>query len=440
VKRAIGRYSRDFVAMAILAVIGVITTLIILRGQGAPFPAWIPVLGEERFTLSAEFSSAQAVTPGQGQTVNLSGVKVGDISTVELDGGTARVTMDIEPEYAELIHPDASMLMRPRTGLQDMTVQLDPGTGSEPIEDGATVPLANTRPNVNVDQILESLDGDTRSYLRLLLSGGAEGLEGNSRELSATLKRLEPTARDLARINGQLAKRRQNLARVIHNFGVLAEEVGEGDRELAEFVSASNAAIGGFADQEAALRETLREAPDALRRTRAALDASDRLSTELAPALRELIPTARALGPALRETRSFFERTYEPVREQIRPFTREVRAPVEHLGAAAKPLEETSRGLRSSFSNLNYLFDTLAYNPPGSADEGYLFWASWLNHNLNGLFTIEDAHGPMRRAMVLMSCATSGFAEGVTRDRPLLLTIQQLTRIPSFEQTCGEAP
>jgi phospholipid/cholesterol/gamma-HCH transport system substrate-binding protein len=437
VKLAIRRHSRDFIAGAVLAVLGVLTLLVILGEQDAPFPSWVPVLGQDRFELKAELSSAQAVTPGQGQSVNVAGIKVGDISDVAFADGRAELTMTIERDHRSLIHPDASLVLRPRTGLQDMTVQLDPGSGSEPVEEGATIPLANTKPNVNVDQILAALDGDTRAYLKLLLSGGAEGLDGRSRDLAAGLKRFEPTARDLAKINGQLAKRRQNLSRVIHNFSLLAEELGEGDRELAEFVGSSNEVMSAFAQQEGALRETLQEAPAALRETQRALRATDRLSSELTPTLRELVPAAEALTPALQETQAFFGDTVAPVRNQIRPFTRQVRAPVEHLSSAAKPLAETVEGLSGGFSNLNLLLNTLAYNPPGGT-EGYLFYMTWLNHNINSMFTIEDAHGPIRRAMAMLSCNTAGLAEGVTRERPVLKTIQQITRIPESDEICED--
>ena len=82
--------------------------------------------------------------------------------------------MQVDPEFAQLIHPDASALLRPRTGLQDMTIELDAGTEPGEIPEGFTIPLANSAPNINPDQILASLDGDTRAYLRLLLAGGAE--------------------------------------------------------------------------------------------------------------------------------------------------------------------------------------------------------------------------------------------------------------------------
>ena len=58
----------------------------ILSQQSTALPSWFPVLGEDRFELKAEFQTAQAVTPGQGQTVNISGVKIGDVTKVELSG------------------------------------------------------------------------------------------------------------------------------------------------------------------------------------------------------------------------------------------------------------------------------------------------------------------------------------------------------------------
>lgn len=441
-KQAIGRYTRDFVAIAVLAVVGLVTATVILTNQGAPFPSWLPGIGKDTFELEAEFSSAQAVTPGQGQTVNLAGVNVGSVSGVELEDGVAVVTMEIEREYMELIHPDASMLLRPRTGLQDMTIQLDAGTGEESVEEGARIPLANTKPPVNVDQILASLDSDTRDYLKLLLSGGATAFqdEASSRNLSAALRRFEPTARDLARLNGALAKRRRNIARVVHNFGMLLEEVGKGDEQLITFVDSSNAVMAEFADEEASLRAALAAAPGALSETRNALAASNRLSAELAPALDELTPWAAELEPALRTTRSLFETTTGPIRDQIRPFTRQVRRPVTTLGGLAAPLADSTRSLDAGLGNLNLLFNQLAYNPPGSADEGYLFWASWLNHNTNGLFSIQDAHGPTRRAVALLSCATAGFAEGVTASRPLLETLRQATRVPDSTEICPLDP
>jgi phospholipid/cholesterol/gamma-HCH transport system substrate-binding protein len=439
VTRAIREHLRDFIAVALLFVFGLAVTGVILSQQQAPYPEWIPFLGDERFELKAEFEPAQAVTPGQGQTVNIAGVEVGDVTDVELEGPNAVVTMAVQEEYAPLIRSDSTMLLRPRTGLQDMTVEIDTGTSGEPVEEGTTIPLSQTEPNVQVDQILASLDGDTRTYLQLLISGAAEGLGGRGKQLSAGLRRFEPLARDLARLNGELAKRRANIAGAITSFRSLADALARDDTRLAEFVTSQSEVLGAFAEQEASLRETLQELPGALRATRSALESSDRLALELGPASRALIPAAQAFAPGQRELQPFLRDTVAPIRDQIRPFTREVRQPVKHLKGASGPLGDTTNATQRSVTDLNRLFNAWAYNPRGG-EEGFLFWTAWLNHNTNNIGFFQDAHGPLLRGLVLQSCSTADIAEILATDRPFIRTLQQLTNVPQSEVICPLDP
>jgi len=439
-RRVIREHVRDFIALAVLFVIGLAVTGVILSQQQQPYPSWIPFLGDEQFELKAEFETAQAVTPGQGQTVNMAGVEIGDITGVELEDGRAVVTMGINEPYEELIQTDATMLLRPRTGLQDMTIEVDAGRSGKPVEEGFTIPLAQTEPNVQPDEILASLDRDTQDYLRLLIEGGAAGLGGRGEQLSAGLRRFEPLGRDLARINVELAERRANIRRSISSFRSLAEALGRSDTRVSEFVSSQNAVFDAFANQEASLRETLRELPPALRETRAALASSDRLALELGPASRALLPAAQSFAPAQVAAQRFALETVDPIREQIRPFTREVRDPIRHLKQAAGPLGGTLRATTSTFADLNRFFNAWAYNPPGGEEEGYLFWTAWLNHNGNNIALLQDAHGPLPRGIVLQSCVTAKRAEELAVARPFIWTLQRLTIAPRSEDICPPTP
>src|SRR5262245_60860140 len=176
-RRAIREHLRDFLAIVGLVLAGLITTFIILGSQASALPSWVPFLGEDRFELKAEFTSAQAVTPGQGQAVTMAGIKIGDITGVSLEDGSAEVTMGVDNDKADLITDDASLLLRPKTGLNDMVIEVDPGTGDQSVEEGDTIPLASTQPNVNPDEVLASLDADTQAFLKLLLAGGAEAVD-----------------------------------------------------------------------------------------------------------------------------------------------------------------------------------------------------------------------------------------------------------------------
>src|SRR5438094_5899239 len=125
----IRKHVADFTAIVVLLVLAVGIGAYILSNERLRFP----FIQESPFQLKAEFSTAQAVTPGQGQTVRVSGVRIGDISKVDLSQGRAIVTMDVDPQYKGIVHTDASALLRPKTGLKDMFIELNPGSKSAPV-------------------------------------------------------------------------------------------------------------------------------------------------------------------------------------------------------------------------------------------------------------------------------------------------------------------
>ena len=437
-KRAIREHLRDFLAIIALVIAGVVTMFVILANQSTALPSWFPILGEDRFEVKAKFSSAQAVTPGQGQAVMIAGIKVGDITGVTLDDGQAEVTMEVDYDKAGLITDEASLLLRPKTGLNDMVIEVSPGAGDESIEEGDTIPLASTQPNVNPDEVLASLDADTQAFLKLLLAGGAEALDpekGRDRKLGNALRQFEPFARDIARLTGKLAQRRDSISRSIHNFRLLSEELAARDTDLISFVDGSNGTLQRFANQEANLRESLRELPSTLAATDDALASGSRFAIATLPALRDSLPGARALRPALRAARPFLRRTAAPIREQIRPFTRQVYDPVVHLRQATEGLGDTVPGLKSSFENLNAGLNALAFNPSGT-NEGFLFYLPWINHNTNNLFLLQDAHGPLRRGIVLQTCESGIFSEALAGTRPAFKTVLEVTNQPRTTEIC----
>jgi phospholipid/cholesterol/gamma-HCH transport system substrate-binding protein len=442
-RRAIRNHLRDFLAMLFVVALALSVAGYVLSNQRFYLPSWVPVVGSDFYTVKAELSSAQAVVPGQGQTVNIAGVKVGDIGKVELKDGRAVVEMKIKRKYAP-IYKNANILLRPKTGLKDMFLELDPGSRrAGKLPEGGTVRVANTLPDVNTDEILSQLDSDTRAYLRILLNSGGQAFAGKrgpsgltaAQDLRATFKRFEPTSRDARLITLGLAQRRHNLARVIHNFQELATAVGGKDRQLAGLVDSSNANFQAIAQEEGSLRQSLRLAPGALGQTATTLRKTGALARNLGPTLSKLRPAARALGPSLRATRPFLRESTPIIKNQLRPFARDVRPTVRDLRKAAKDLAVVTPRLTRVTKFVNALLNTLAYNPPGS-EEGYLFWASWVNHAGATIFGTQDAHGPVRRGLVLISCSSLDVLEQLKQTTPQLGVLIELLNAPRRSQVC----
>ncbi len=428
-RQARGR-RKDTIAIIVLAIAGIAMMLGIFTQQKASLPAWLPLVGEEFDQISAEFSTAQAVTPGQGQSVDIAGIEIGKVTSVELEDGHAVVGMDIQPHYMELIHPNASFLLRPKTGLNDMIVEVDPGSGEKPIEDGVHFTLAQTEPNTNLDAFLATLDADTRQYIQLLVAGGAEGIGGRGKQLSNAFRRFQPFVHYVAKLNKAVAERHVALANVIHNFGQLTIELGRRDGEIRRFVTASDAALGDFASQQASIQETLREFPAALRAGNSALASSKRFSDVAYPALTGLIPQAQALTPAFKATERLFSQTTAPIRDQIRPFTRQIRPFLTHANEGSGPLSKTVRNFGNSIGGLNTFFNELAYKPEDGR-ESYLFYLPWLNHNFNASYNLKDAGGPIQRGIVMLTCNASNLANGFGKTREWFQTFLEVANIPT---------
>jgi len=439
-RTAIRKHLRDFIAVAGLCAIALATVYVVLQQQRLR----IPILEEKPFQLKADFETAQAVTPGQGQTVVVAGVKIGDISKVQLQDGKAVVTMDIERQFLP-IYRNATALIRPRTGLQDVFIELDPGTkgpANHPtgeFKDGDTIPLANTAPEVNLDQILSALDGDTRAYLRTLIVGLGQGLKGRSKDLGRLLGGLGPINKELARLNTEVATRRHNLADLIHNLNLLTGTVGKHGNELAQLVDSSNAALGAIAKEDSHVQRAVALLPGTLSTAHDTFDKTAAFAKLLGPTFNHLRPFARNLDRLNASVRRVSE-TKPVIRDQIRPFVRAARGPVRNLEPAARNLAKATPRLTDIGTEINRLGNMAAYNPdganpPGSPnrDEGYLFWLAWLGHNSDSVFQAGDANGFLRRIYFTAGC---GSLTSILNSSPLNPIITPFLPIVSNPAVC----
>jgi len=426
---AIRKHLRDFIAIALLLVVGLASAYVIVQNQRLR----IPLIEERPFELKAEFQTAQAVVPGQGQTLRVAGVKVGDVEDVSLEDGVAVVTFGVDRDFLP-VYRDATILLRPQTGLKDMFFEMDPGTRKAgEIQEGGTVQLANTAPDVNLDEVLGALDNDTRAYLRLLLVSGGQALHGRDKDLGRLLGSLGPLSRDVDRINSKVAERKANLRRLITNFNLLTREVGRSEQSLTDLVEASNTSISAIAEQDPSVQRAVRLLPGTLAQSTVALNHISQFADQLGPALGDLRPFARNLAEVNSSTKRLAVKTTPVIKSEIRPFVRTSRGPVRDLGKASSRLAEATPKLTVVAKKLNRLGNMAAYNPNGAEppgapnrDEGYLYWAAWLGHNSGSVFQVQDAHGVDRRIYLTIGCDEAMSLLGASPLAPAVTGLQQL--------------
>ena len=435
---AIRKNLGNFAAIIGLIVIAAGVSLYIVQQQRLR----IPFLEPKPYQLKAEFSTAQAVVAGQGQTVRVAGVRIGDIGGVELEGGRAVIKMDIDQEYKDLVHTNATALLRPKTGLKDMFIDLQPGGGDAPVaKEGFTIPIRATQPDVNPDEVLSVLDTDTREYLQLLVNGAGRGLEGRGGDLRDLFARFEPTHRDLARVNGAIATRRKQLRHLVTSLNVLSKELASRDDDLAKLVDSSSAVFGAFAKEEANVSAAVGELPSTLQQTTDTLGRVETFAELLGPTTEKLRPAARALAPANEAVRPFAKEATPQLRKSIRPFVRESRPLVRDLKPVSKRAAAAAPNLTQVFLRFNHFLNLLGYNPGGkegpdkaTRQEGYLFWLAWLNHSATALFSNSDANGVFRPVTIAAPCATLA---QVLQAQPSLEFTSVLTPLLTDSKACN---
>ena len=413
--RAVRAHLRDFIAVIGLAALAIGIGGYILTQQRLRFP----LISEKPFPVWVEMSNAQGVTPGQGQTVRVSGMEVGSVGKVELVDGRARVRMDLEQKHKTLVRRDATVLLRPRTGLKDMFLALDPGTRrTRALAENEVLTSANTMPDVNADEFLRMLDTDTRAYLKLLIGGAGKGLRGRGRDLREVFRRLGPLHRDLALLNREVVTRKANLARLVHNYGSTVSRLGREDKALTSLVLNSSKVFGRLAREDERISLAVSRLPSTLRQTESTLTKVRELGQVAGPAFEALREPIRRVDDANSELRPLAEKAEPILRKQVRPFVRAARPFVRDLRPAARNLAKASPDLRESFFELNRFFNMGAYNPGGKQplsgdpvadrerEEGLLFWLAWTTHNSVSVFNTADASGPFRRILLVATCTT----------------------------------
>jgi hypothetical protein len=213
-----------------------------------------------------------------------------------------------------------------------------------------------------------------------------------------------------------VARRRGNLRRLIHNYGLLVAELGGKDKELTRLVQQSNQVFEAFASQDVNISSFVSKLPGSLRQTQSTLVKADRLSRELRPTLAALRPPFRKIDTANRQVLPLAREGTPILKNQVRPFVRASQPFTKDFGIGARDLSKAGPDLSKSFLQFNRLFNMASYNPGGAEgissgcetgggctaaernrSEGYLFWLAWIGQNTTSIFSSRDAQGTIRR-------------------------------------------
>jgi hypothetical protein len=309
---------------------GLIALVVILIGTFLAFTKDIPFT--KPFELKATFENSPPIQ--KNQAVRIAGVDVGKVSKVEPVGGDSPavvVTMKLEDD-ALPIHKDATVKVRPRIFFEgNLFFDIRPGSPSSPeLEDGDTIPASQTSAPVQLDQVLGTLQADTRKNLQKLLAGygGAlnnkpqpgedddqvEEVKGKTagQALNQTLVYSPEALRGAAIVNQSLlGSELHDLSKLVASQQKVFAALDTHEGSLKDLITNFNTTMGALAAEQDNLRETVRLLPGLLEAANPALDelnaafpSTRAWALEMIPGVRETPATIKAAFPWITQTRA----------------------------------------------------------------------------------------------------------------------------------------
>lgn len=440
--RELRRELTSVVLIVAMAVAGLAVGGYLVAHERIQWPSWVPVLGTHYYTLNAEVTAVSGVLPGEGQAVTVSGVTVGEITGVTQRSGVPVVAMKIDPQYGNRIYSNATVLLRPKTGLEDMVAQLDPGgpgAGRHRLASGATIDSVDTLPTVQLDQILAQLDGDTRTELADLIQGAGEAVAGKGgTQLGNVFRDFDPLSKDAETASHLVSERASELRTLMGNLAKISTDLGDNENALTTFVKGNAGVWHAFAAQDQNLQQTLKLLPGALQAGNTALDQATTLGRTMQSAFSQLQPAAKSLGATLADLRPFFKQTTPVLKDQLRPFAVKAQPTAKLLAPATEHLAKATPGLTTLATELDNIVNELAYKPKNG--QSFLFYLPWDNHDTNSSLSTQDGAGPLQQSMLLFNCGTLSLLNGIVQnpgENPTLATLIGLLDLPSYTANCN---
>jgi phospholipid/cholesterol/gamma-HCH transport system substrate-binding protein len=317
------RKKRSPVAIGVVALVVALIALFLGFTKDIPFT--------RPFEVKAVFQSANSIR--KNSPVRIAGVEVGKVKSVAGQPGTnaAVVTMSIKKDGLP-IHADATAKIRPRIFLEgNFFVDLTPGTPTAPdLQDGDTIKITQTATPVQLDEVLTSLQSDTRQDLKVLLDGLSTAL--NSQPTAAQDAAMDPIARgktgaqsfndaydDIPQAEKSTAQvfeallgtePSRDVSRLIAGTAQTTGALIRNENALKGLITNFNTTMAAFASEAGNLRSSIRLLAPTLQNANGALTALDAsfpptraFAREILPGVRETPATINASFPWIAQTR-----------------------------------------------------------------------------------------------------------------------------------------
>jgi len=316
--------------LAFTAVAVAWATFLLSKGGG------LPSVGSDAYKVSAIIPSGAALAPGS--RVTMAGVHVGTVKDVARQGMGARIELEIDDEDVLPLATDSRVQVRQHTPVGENYIALVAGKSSQTIESGGALAVQQADEFVDVDRLLSVLKGDTRERARMTIRSLGGALEGRGDKLNDLVGDAAGFLDHGQHLVDVLHRDRVQAGRLVAQLGDVAAAIGQRDGAITTIANQGLTSLETIGSRDDALRRTIEELPESLRRVRGTSDTVRTVSAVTRPVVDDAAEALRVLRPAV---------------GRLQPTADAGRRALSELGAAAP-------GLRTTLSRVTALSNPLS--------------------------------------------------------------------------------
>ena len=271
------------------------------------------------YTVHATFSSANGLK--QDSQVRIAGINVGKVVSIApvkgcklapaVPGGqctAADVTLAINNNGLP-IHKDATFWIRPRIFLEgNFFVDLYPGSPSAPVApDNFTFAVQQGKGPVQFDQLLTSLQQNTRSNLQILLKQFGIGVKQGGPTYNQSIQYWTPAYKYGSEdAHATLGTQPHDLSNFIDKSGQVNGAFAAHPQNLENLITDFNTTANAIARENVALSSAINELPRTLAVATPALNALNNAFPPVRAFARDLVPGVKSTAPMIDSSLPFF--------------------------------------------------------------------------------------------------------------------------------------
>ena len=223
--------------------------------------------------------------------------------------------MSIDDDYAPLRRGTRAIVRQASlSGIANRYVDLTmPAQSAPKIPDGGVIDQDATTSAVDLDQVFNTFDPETRKDLQRVFKGSDKQYKGKGQAMNEGLLYLNPSLSASSKLFNELNRDTPLLERFIVSSSKLVTDVADRRDDLAGLVDHLATTTTAIGSEQAALADAIGQLPPFMRRAnttflnlRATLDDLDPLVEDSKPVAKKLRPFMAELRPLARDARPTF--------------------------------------------------------------------------------------------------------------------------------------